>query len=235
MTYAYEGDDQKLEVQFDQNDSLVYWVKDGGSPSTPDPGSAYVTVLDPNGGTVVARTAATIVSGGKLTYSRTWTDTPIEEDYIAVWEWQVSAVAIADRQTFDVVKTKLPCPIDTSDLQEHYPNIVRHLAAIEETDATKFARRAWSLLMDRIRAGGHRPSLVMDRKRLINPAVQLMAALTCNALAREPGDLWHERASGHMKNFEALFTGLGALNYDRDEDGTVDDVPARVNRVKGWV
>lgn len=235
MSYVNEGVDSKPEVlSATVADSLSYWVKADGAPAVPT--TPFVTILDPNGTEKVARTAATI-TGSKLSLSRTWdlATFPLAEDYIAVWEWTVGAVSYADRTTFDVVKTKLPLLIDTSDVEELYPNISKHLVAVGETDCTKFVRRAWSLILDRIRAGGSRASLIMDRDRLKNPAIQLAAALVNDALCRNPGDVFDQRARRHEKNFEALFAGLGSLTYDKDEDGLSDETPQRVNRVRAWV
>lgn len=232
MTYAFEDYDQKPEVQKNLSDTLTYYPKRDGAPSTVVAASAYVTILDPGGTEVVARTAATIASN-KLTLTRTW-DEELSEDYIAVWEWQEGTTTYGDRQTFDVVLTKLPNPLDTSKLQELYPDITSHLAAIGEPDATKFARRAWSMILDRIRSGGNRPALVMDRRRLINPALQLMAALVANTLSKVPGDLWDARASAHMRSYQAFYAGLGTLKYDRDEEGLAGG-EARVNRRKFYV
>lgn len=237
MSYVNEGVDSKAEVlSGDVTDSLVYWCKENGAPLTPTPASAFVTILDSGGAEKVARTAATITST-KLVLAQAWPTNsyPLEEDYIAVWEFASGGVSYADRTTFDVVRTKLPVLIDTSDLEELYPNLLKHLAAIEETDASKFIRRAWSFMLDRIRAGGSRPSLILDRARLVNPGIQLACCLAMDALCRQPGDVFDLRARRHEKNFESLFQGLGSLTYDKDEDGTADNEPRRVNRSRGWV
>lgn len=237
MSYLNEGIDAKAEVlSGDVADSLVYWCKENGAPIIPTASSAFVTILDSAGATKVARVAATI-SGSKLVHSQTWPTNsyPLAEDYIAVWEFASGGVSYADRTTFDIVRTKLPVLIDTSDLEELYPNLTKHLVSIGETDAAKFVRRAWSFMLDRIRAGGSRPSLILDRARLVNPGIQLAACLTMDALCRQPGDVFDLRARRHEKNFEALFQGLGSLTYDKDEDGTADAEPRRVNRQRAWV
>lgn len=227
--------DGKAEVQAGAVDVLRFWPKYDGAPAMLDSGSGFVTILDPSGGVKVARAACTVdTQNSVLSVSRTWNEV-IDEDYIAVWEWTVNAVVFSERDMFDIVKVKLPCMIDTTDLEDFYPDIRQHLNAIAEVDASRFARRAWSMLLDRIRSSGHRPSLVIDRARLVNVGLQCMAALTCNALSRSPGDIWDLRAAGHAKSYEALFSGLGQLKYDRDEDGVSDDVPARVNRIRAWV
>lgn len=237
MSYLNEGIDSKAEVlSGDVADSLVYWCKQDGAPIVPTPSSAFVTVLDGANAVKVARTLATIV-GSKLVLSQTWPTAtfPLAEDYIAVWEFASGGVSYADRTSFDVVRTKLPVLIDTSDLEELYPNLAKHLVSISETDASKFIRRAWSFMLDRVRAGGSRPSLIIDRARLVNPGIQLAACLTMDALCRQPGDVFDLRARRHEKNFEALFQGLGSLSYDKDEDGVADAEPRRVNRTRGWV
>lgn len=233
-----EGEDRKAEVLSGAGvDSLVYFVKGPDGPQTVDAASAFVTIHDAAGSVKVARTAATISPGGKLSLGQAWplATFPLAPDYFALWEWQVGGVAAADRQLFDVVKTKLRCPVDSSDLADMYPNLQDHLKAIEVDDASRFVRRAWSQLLDRIEAGGSRPSLILSTHRLINPTLMLALAMTCEALSREPGDVWEGRAVKHLKSYEALFSGLGSLTYDRDEDGAPNDRDQRVNKVRAFV
>jgi hypothetical protein len=230
MSYANEGIDQRAEVAQGLTDSVGYYVKAAGV--LPSIGaSAFVTILDPGGTEKVARTAATI-TGNLLSLSQSWTGYSLEEDFVAVWEWTVGGIWFADRQYFDVVKTKLPCLVDTSDLEEFYPNLQNHLKALEEnTDAGKFIRRAWSHLMDRLRSGKNRPSLVLDRARLVNPGIQIALWFASEALTRETDDVWDKRAAKHEKRYEALMAGLGELKYDADEDGLAsNNETKRVNR-----
>lgn len=221
MAYSNEGIDARAEVLLDATDTLAYYVKKDGTQVTVDPATAFITILDPSGNEKVARTAAVIAALGKLSYTRTWTLGTFElwEDYVALWEWQVSSVVFTDRQYFDPVKNKLNCLIDTNDLLDIYPDLVSHLGTIGETDASKPIRAAWSMLMDRIRSGKNRPSLILDKVRLVNPARQLAAHFACESLSKEPDDLWDKRAVKHLKFYEMLYGGLGELKYDRDEDG----------------
>lgn len=223
MAYVAEGIDQRAEVLQDAAaDSLVFYPKHDGAPDAA-PSSAFVTVVDPSGRELVPRTAATI-TGSKLSFTQAWPKAtyPLDEEYIALWEWTVGGIVYSDRQYFDVVKNKLPCLIDTSDLQEVYPNLLNQLKAIGEQDASKFIRRAWSELLDAIRSSGRRPSLITDKVRLINPAVHLALSFTCNALAREAMDIWSSRAKAHSKRWNELFGQLGELRYDATEDGVTD-------------
>ena len=88
-------------------------------------------------------------------------------------------------------------------------------------------------MLDRIRAAGRRPSLILDRVRLINPAVHLALHNASNALAREVNDRWDMQATKHWKRYEQLFGGLGELTYDKDEDAVVSPgEKKRINRVK---
>lgn len=227
MAYVNEGIDQRVEVlQSTGEDSLVYWPKANGAAIAPDtvapmaPETNFVTVFDPSGVEKVARTAVEIGDDDQLILTQAWpiATYPLYEDYSALWEFVSDDVSYADRQYFDVVKNKLPCLIDTSDLQEIYPNIANHLGSLGETDASKMVRRAWSVLLDRIRSGGNRPSLILDRARLVNPGLQLAAHFVCSALSRESDDIWDKRQEQHFKLYKELFAGLGTLKYDRDED-----------------
>lgn len=232
MAYTDQGIDQRAEILSGATDSLVYWPRVEGEPVIPS--AAYVTVYGPSGSELVARVAVTPdTTTGKLALAQAWplVDYAIDQDYAALWEFTADSVAHADRQFFDVVKSKLPILIDANDLEEVYPNLNAHLKAVGVAEPTRFIRRAWSEMLDRIRGAGYRPSLILERSRLVNPGLQLALKYACGALVRREGDVWDKRFDGHDKSFETLFRGLGSLKYDTNEDATAGDgEPARVNR-----
>ena len=245
MSYVAQGVTQKAEVQQGSiADTLAFFARVEGQLVAPTVASAFVTILDPTGATLVARTAATI-SGNKLTYSQTWpvATYPLAEDYVAIWEWASNSISYVDRQHFDVVLVRLPCLVDVDHIRDVYPNILVHVLALQTSEAeaaadlvSRFVRTGWSQLLDRLRSGGSRPSLVIDRQRLINPAVQIICAQLCNALAREVDDVWSKRAETHGSNYHKLFEGLGTLKYDSTEDGLASEKEeTRVNRHRGYV
>lgn len=238
MSYTSNGIDARAEVLEGEEDTLVTYLKANGAAIPPDANTAWVTIFDPSGTQLVARTQTGVAqaASGQLSFTRTWDATTFErwEDYVALWEWQVSGATFKDRQFFDVVKTKLPVLIDTNDIIEIYPDIEEHIKSIGETDCTKFIKRAWSHMLDRIRAGKNRPSLILDRSRLVNPAIHLTCFYICNALKRAVGDVWDTRRAEHKEEWQSLFGGLGELKYDIDEDGLVAEAETkRVNR-KTW-
>ncbi len=225
MAYRNEGIDLRPEIVWKASaDSLIFWPKrDADAQGVAS--SATVEISDPSGAVVVAATPATVQAvTGRLSYSQAWpeADYDLAEDYSALWTWTISSVVYSDRQYFDIVRNRLECLIDTNDLLEIWPNLDKHLVAVGETDATKFVRRAWSHLMDHLKAGGNRPSLVLDRARLINPALQLACYYTAAALTRTDGDLWDKRADNAKEMYTELIGSLGTLKYDFDESGTVE-------------
>ena len=227
--------DERAEVQQQHTDSLVYFVRKNGAPLAPDAGTAWVTVLDPFGRELVPRTQAGVsLAGARITYTRTWNAPDFEllwEDYILVVEWQESGVVRTDRLYFDVVRTKLTCPVTTEDILDLYPDAEEHMQGVLVAHAGKFIRRAWSQILDTIRSGHNRPSLILDRARLVNPTLHLAAELMCNALSKNPQDIWYSRAHSHRKKHEQMMAGLGELKYDRDEDGLAsDEETKRMNR-----
>lgn len=235
MSYVDQGIDQRAEVLSGASDSLVYWAKADGAPITVDPGTGYVTLLDNTGSEKVARAACSIASNGKLYVTRTWDVATwlLQEDAVALFEWQVATVPYSDRLYFDVVKNKLLCPIDTSDLLDHYPDLEKHLAAIGETDTKKFIKRAWSTILNRIRSGHNRPSLILDRSRLYDPALELALARCCRALSRKPEDVWGVRKVDHIQDYKAAWAALGELKYDKNEDAVANEGEnKRINRRK---
>lgn len=226
--------DQRAEVQQSAVDSLVYFVRKEGAPLTPDTGSVWVTVLDPSGNVKQARTQTGVtLEGSRITYTRTW-GTEFEllwEDYVLVVEWQETGVTRSDRLYFDVVRTKLSCPVTNEDVLEMYPDMDEHIQSVSVTHAGKFIRRAWSQLLDAIRSGHNRPSLILDRARLVNPTLHLALHFLCNSLTKNPQDVWYTRARDHKKQYDQLLAGLGELKYDRDEDGLAgNDETKRMNR-----
>lgn len=235
MAYVDQGIDQRAEVLSGASDSLVYWAKADGAPVTVTPGTGFVTLIDNTGSEKVARAACSIAANGKLYVTRTWDLETwlLQEDAVALFEWTTGGIAFADRLYFDVVKNKLLCPIDTSDLLDHYPDLEKHLAAIGETDTTKFIKRAWSTILNRIRSGHNRPSLILDRSRLFEPALELTLERVCRALSRNVDDVWAIRKADHASDYKAAWAGLGELKYDKDEDAIADkEEDKRINRRK---
>lgn len=241
MSYIDEGIDQRLEVAQGLTDSLVFYAKSNGQPVTVDPASAYVTILDPGGTEKVARTqtGVTIAANGKITFSQTWTEATYErwEDFQMLVEYTVSAIPFADRVYFDVVKNKLPCLIDMSDLLDYYADLELHLQSVNQGSDTsavtgsRLIKRAWSFLLDRIRSGKNRPSLILDRARLVNPAIAQALHLICDLLSKEEGDIWDKRQDKHLKRYDKLMAGLGDLKYDMDEDGLASEQETKqINR-----
>lgn len=235
-SYTDEGIDSRAEIQYGAtSDTLTYFAKANGAPQSIDALSAFVTILDPGGSTKVprAQTGIVITAGGKLTFTQAWASATYElwEDFVAVWEWTVGSVPHVDRQFFDVVRNKMQCLIDESDILEQYPDAQQHLLSLGVANTSRFIKRAWSVLLDRIRSGKSRPSLILDRTRLINPAIEGATARMCRALSKETGDIWHERMIHHFREYNSLIAGLGDLKYDRDEDGlAADNDVKRMNR-----
>lgn len=239
MAYRSEGIDQRAEVVRNAVDSLVYWAKDNGATLAIDSNTAYVTVLDNTGNTKVARTQTGITlttADGKVSFSQTWTNYELAEDYVLLVEWSTGSIPFADRLYFDVVLNKLKCPIDNNDILELYPDMDSHIVSIGQTAVDKFIKRAWAHLMNRIRSGHSRPSLILDRARLVEPAIEKAAEYTCRALSKELDDIWDVRRKDHADRYKEAMAGLGELKYDKDEDGLASPgEDKRVNRRKWTV
>lgn len=220
--YVNEGIDQRFEVLVDTADSLVYWPRVDGLRVTPTSGT--FTVESPSASVLAGPTAFVVGANGQLPISQAWPEAryPIGEDYQTLVTYVVAGVTYSDRIYFDVVRTKLLCLIDDDMLQGVYPDIENHLLGIGETNTAKFIRRGWSQLLDRIRAGGNRPSLILDKQRLINPGIERALQLACFALSKDPADLWDMRAQAHEKRYEEFMKGLGQLRYDLNEDAQAD-------------
>lgn len=215
----------RAEVLSGASDSLVYWPAVDGFLVVPLTGSAYVTVFSPDGAELVARASATTSSEGRLSVSRTWgvSTFPIQADYFAVWEWQTDdGLSHADRQSFDVVKQKLPVLLSGAHLEEILPRLKERLAELKDPSLSveRFALVGWLQLCEHIRAQGKRPSLIMERDRLVNPARYLALSLACEALEKQPGDLWATRASDYRKLHREFLGLLANVRYDVDEDNT---------------
>jgi hypothetical protein len=158
------------------------------------------------------------------------------EDYIVDWQVRfVDALSgetfFNDRQFFDVVRTKLYCTVDDNNLQSYYPDLPLAIQALGVTDTKRWINLAWSQILERVRSGGHRPSLVVDNSRFFNPALHLSLSLVADALSREPDDLWGKRADKHSKRYDEAWNGMGQLKYDYKQIGLADPAEvARINR-----
>lgn len=233
MPYVNQGLDARAEIQPGGiADTLVYWPRVDGQSVTPITHS--VTIHSPDGGLITMAEISSLAAN-KLFLTKEWTEAqfPLAEDYFALWNFAVAGAYYTDRQYFDVVKNKLPILIEHNDLLDVYPNLESHLRAIPEIGNTteRFIKRAWSKMLDRIRSGGNRPSLILDKARLVNPGIELTLHLVSEALSKVPDDKWETRAKMHKKNYDELFAGLGELKYDRNEDTLADSGETkRLNR-----
>lgn len=216
-------------------DSLLIWLEANGADQIPDAATAFVTIQDSSGNQLIARTAA-VINGSQLSYTQNWSKAtfPTDTDYIAIWEWQVSGVKLTQRQFFDVVVTKLGVLIDDSDLLTEYPNLLIHMKAVGETTLEKPITRAWAKLLERIRGTGNRPSLILEPERLMLVGTELALALACKMLVKNKDDLWYTRYKDHMKSYEELFTGLGTMKYDKNEDAVVDQDDTAEPALRRW-
>lgn len=233
MSYVEtKGVTERAEVQKGTTDVLTFWPADAGKLLTVTPGTQWVTILDPSGSELVARTQddVTIAADKSLQFSKLWNE-ELQEDFIAVWEYEVGGAVRIERQRFDVVLCRLRCRVTESDLLEEYPDASDLLAGIGEADPSKFIRRAWSKLLSRIRAARNRPSLILDDARLIDPALQLALFYMTKALQREAGDVWAERWKHHLEAYDRAWSELGELKYDIDQDGLAGECETkRINR-----
>lgn len=221
-SYINEGIDQRAEVLINTTDSIVYWPKVGGVNVTPTSGS--FEVRSPSGSVLVQTTAFVVGINGQLPISQAWPEAtyPIGEDYCATVSYIAAGVTYSDRVYFDAVRTKLLCMVSEDDLLDVYPDLDDHLLAVGVTDSQRMIRRGWSHMIDRIRAGGNRPSLILDKARLVNPGIERALQLACESLSKDPADLWDTRAGKHEKRYEEFMKGLGELKYDLNEDAQAD-------------
>lgn len=241
MSYIDEGIDGRKEVLAGATDSIVFFPKVNGKNVTPS--SATVKVLSQAGAVLVAEQATVPGANGRLTFSQPWPEAtyPLGEDYVVVWGYTVSGVAYSERMFFDVVRSKLQCQISHTDLLDTYPDLEDSYSGIAtaladgdaETTSARFIRKAWADILGRIRAGGNRPSLLLDVRRLTNAAIELALHYAAQALEKEPGDLWNGRKVDHRANYEREWSQLGQFKYDFNEDGLADnEEETRVNRIR---
>lgn len=248
MPFENELQNVRAEVQQGTSlDTLEFWVTiDGEEIGIGTP--FWLTLYDPSGAIIRARTQGNGIGADndrRMLLTQAWPAAtyPLGEDYFAIWEFTFRGANTVERQSFDVVKQKLDCMLGKSVLLTHYPDLENHIRAVLPSAnyntaqiLAPFCRAAWSQLCDRIRSNGKRPSLILDKVRLINPSAELALHMICNALTRDVGDIWDKRSDRHYKNYEVMFGALGELKYDVDEDNVVSpgEVVA-VTRRRFWV
>lgn len=232
MPYVDEGIDERLEVQLGTTDELKFFVKRDGAAVAPTALSAWVTILDPGGALKVARTQTGVtINGATVLFVQDWTGYELWEDYVADLEYSIAGRVYKERHFFDVVRCRLRCLVDESDVLEFYPDAEDHLQALKIADASRFIKRAWSEILNRIRAGKNRPSLILDTKRLIPVALHKSLEYMCLALFKELDDVWDKRRSIHEGKVKQAWADLGELKYDRTEDGLAgNNESKRINR-----
>ena len=226
MSYANEGLDVRAEVTQDATDSLVFMCLVDGIPVAPT-GTPTVEIRDPNASVLVAAVDTTAgTPTGQRVYTRTWSEAtfPLGEDFSAIFSFVSGGITYTERIYFDVVRNRMRILLTPSDLLETTPNLAEHLKGIgltgTDADLMRFARKGWAHLMNLIRKGGKRPSLILDRARLIEPATEYALAFAFLAMVKRPDDVWRDLAKEHFRLAGEAYSGLGSLRYDIDQDGT---------------
>lgn len=249
MTTTDEGSKQRVEVLWNENnatgvaDTLRYFPRRDGVLFT-DARFTNVkggyTIRDPAGKQIDQDMSfdgsVTLKTNGCFEIAKIWDGTSylLAEDYIVDWQVRFTDANSSEgfyneRQFFDVVRTKLQCMVDHKQLVELFPDLTQQLASIGATDSVAWIRSAWSEVLDRIRSGGHRPSLIMDGTRLRAPTLHLAVSKVADALTREANDVWYGRADVHMKRYEQAWNALGQLKYDFQQTGLAS--PLETSRV----
>lgn len=80
--------------------------------------------------------------------------------------------------------------------------------------------KAFSEIMDGIRAKGFRPALILESTDLHTPVVKKALAMICKDLMKEDGDRWHTLYKIYSEEFIQAMNNV-VLQYDRDEGGNI--------------
>jgi hypothetical protein len=189
--------------------------------------AATVSLLKPDGTSVITAAAATI-SLGTATYSipaatLPATMAPIGEGWQLVWGIEIGGVAqpIIDREAALILRPLHPV-IDDTDLEDSYPDISRDRGSVPSLH--RWRVEAWKRIIGRLIQTGHISYQIKSGWVFREPHIEATLWLFYRWLAKNQpasGD-WLELSNQHRDNYHAAWDQMN-FTVDRDNDGRPDN------------
>lgn len=186
--------------------------------------SASIVILSPEGGELVASTAAS-VSGAVATYSRTWGSSTFRRDlgYRAQWTLLTASSTVKREQYFQVVRRRFLSQLTDADLTDVHPYLATQLPA---AGLKNHRLRAWDRITERAFQKIQKyPGNAFSPERFREAHFWLTLAEVFFALAFDGSetteDVWkHKKAES--RGLEELDAALSFVDFDGSDDGKLD-------------
>ena len=199
------------------------------------PTAAYFRLEDPNGVTVIARTAVSIVAN-VATYTISPSEIPtslaLGDGYVQWWELTIAGVVHTFKKPTAIALSALYPVISDLDLEAEYSDLASIRPSSLGASYQTYIDEAWVQLIQRVRDQGNIEYLIMSPQSLRSCHKNLTFYLIFKDM--DSSGLGEGRyldlASNHRKEMEFDFKRL-KFTYDLNQDGRADDKNGRRSNI----
>lgn len=191
------------------------------------PTSATFTLLNDSNKKVIDGAAAAVSVGGELSYVIAAGDipatTPFSDNWLIEWAVLISGVTYTYRRTCAICRTKLYGVISDIDLTQFYSDL-ENIRPSSMTSYQQYIDEAWILIIERLKAQGNFPYLIISNQSLRQVHLDATFMLIWrDMISSGLGDgRYNELMIEHRKSFESGFQRL-TFKYDTDSSGIAED------------
>lgn len=227
LVYTFRDDvPEVLERAADQTVSMEVY-RDGALVAPTQAGST-LTILDRNGGTVLAATPIVVVASiATVTIAAASLPATLAlgEGWRLRWSLIMAAGLRVKQREAALARFRLHPPVpETLILTQLYPDIVQALGRYA-TNLQGFMDGAWSYILRALWRVGTWPELIVSQSDLYDPLLHQTVARVGRFLHRlQPNETyWADEAKYHEDKYEAAWSAL-TVRWDRDQNGRVDSL-----------
>lgn len=188
------------------------------------PSSATLSLFWSNGTEEVTDRACTIdgttkVISATFTAAERYTDP--DENYRLLLKYVVSGITYTTNLLFDDCETPLTCSVIDADLLKFAPELASDRWDGQSTFTTQI-ERSFDDIRRRLKEKGRRAKLMVDATQINDLVVTHALEMIYFDFSKDTTDIWWAKYLKMAEKYQAEFENLN-LQYDTDEDGTVDD------------
>lgn len=212
-----------LERARQQVSTMECW-RSGALVAPTATGSSYA-LIGPDGLTKATPTVSVTSSIATVTLTAAMLPATLTlgEGYLEEWTLVLAdaTTRVIRREAALARRAFYPVVVD-ADLESAYPDLATFRGPAISTWQT-FVDEAWKQIIDRLRAEGHFPYLIMSVTSFREAHKQLALHLIFNWMyLKQPADRWKTLADDHRRDFALAW---GRINFvlDTDHDGLADD------------
>ena len=191
------------------------------------PTGATFSLINDSNEKVINGAAATISGGGELSYVIGAGDipatVPFSDNWLIEWAATISGTVYTYRRTCAICRTKLYGVISDIDLVQFYSDL-ESIRPSSMTSYQQYIDEAWILIIERLKAQGNFPYLIISNQSLRQVHLDASFMLIWrDMISSGLGDgRYNELMIEHRRSFEAGFQRLN-FKYDDSQSGISGD------------